>query len=201
MPHAYVELVGAELVDRFGVAVGNLPLKCQCCGLVCVPDVGPEPSYANDDCAADADRGGCQGGIHAGSVRPACSVWAVHPPHPPRCRPNQQHPESPWTSRLPPRPLPGPRAVGARLLAVVHAAHATVSTKQATRAITRSSGIRRAPSPEEALLTAVFAFRADSGTVLGAGLADWRVRLAALRPVRASGAMSRRPDDFLTWQG
>ena len=34
---------------------------------------------------------------------------------------------------------------GARLLAVVHPAHATVSTRQAARAIARNSGIRRPP--------------------------------------------------------
>jgi len=69
-------------------------------------------------------------------------------------------------------PLPGLPAVGARLLAVVHAAHATVSRRQAARAIARSSGILL--TPEETVLTAVFAFCPDSGTGLGAGLPGLR---------------------------
>jgi hypothetical protein len=49
-------LCRSRAFDRLRVTVGHLPLlcefdstKCQGSGLVCVPDVGPEPSYANDD--------------------------------------------------------------------------------------------------------------------------------------------------------
>src|SRR5215467_14455129 len=97
-------------------------------------------------------------------------------------------------------PLPGPLAVGARLSAVVHAAHATISRRQAARAMARNSGILL--TPEETLLTAVFAFFPDSGTGLGARLPGWRARgrptcgrLAAVAQCPAGGPVS------LTWQG
>src|SRR6516162_5917360 len=72
-------------------------------------------------------------------------------------------------------PLAGLPAVGAWLLAVVHAAHATVSTRQAARAVARNSGIRPTPAAET-LLVAVFAFCSDSGIGLGAGFAQLAAR-------------------------
>src|SRR5215469_5330854 len=59
----------------------------------------------------------------------------------------------------------GPRAAGrdARLPPVVQAAQATARARQAPRASARSSGIGLS-APPDAVLTAVFASRSDSGT-------------------------------------
>jgi hypothetical protein len=97
-PNAHLELSGAELVDRLGVAVAHLPLLSEldstpcrfdsllrhcdsafrhCAGHACVPYVGQESSHGNDDCAASTDQGTGHGGIHAGSVRPACSLGSL----------------------------------------------------------------------------------------------------------------------------
>ena len=99
----------AKLLDGLGVAVGHLALlsefdgtKCQCAGPIGVPDAGPEPRYANDDCAADADRGGRQGGIHPGSVRASRHVGSPKA-RAARCRGGQK----PWGNPLTSANRPG----------------------------------------------------------------------------------------------
>src|SRR5215472_8954441 len=90
-------------------------------------------------------------------------------------------------------PLSGLPAAGAPLLAVVQAAHATANTRQAARAMARSSGIRRTPrrrDPPNCSICFLLRFGnrsgySDSGTGLGAGLPAGGSRLAALRPVSA----------------
>jgi len=73
--------IAAELLDRLRVLVRHLPLlgefegtMRQRGGLVRVSHIGPECGQGNDDGTAYADRGGCHGGVHAGSVRGYRSV-------------------------------------------------------------------------------------------------------------------------------
>ena len=83
--HPFLTLADSSRTDRLGEAVSHLPLsgefdstKCQCGGLACVLDAGPERSQADDDCAADADGGGRHGGVHAGSVRAGMQSQTAH---------------------------------------------------------------------------------------------------------------------------